>query len=175
MSAALQVCSVPGGTISISKLICCGCLWSVTPTAHELSTAYDLQGVCMSAALHIPALQVRSVPGGTISISKLGPDYLSSQGVCSTLQLQHHQQQQQQTDIGASGTESAAPAAAAGLTGVASMVDDRGTTAGAAAAAAAAAGEEAAAGVAAKFGGAAPCLFAYDGRWYLLVSKGAGW
>jgi hypothetical protein len=110
-------------------------------------------------------LQVRSVPGGSISISKLGPDYLSTQGVCGTLQLQHqHQQQHQQelqSDLATPAAHAASTSGAAAPAGV-YLGDAGGTTA-------------AAAGAAAKVGGAAPCLFAYDGRWYLLVNRGTGW
>ncbi|KAF6265676.1 hypothetical protein COO60DRAFT_867323 [Scenedesmus sp. NREL 46B-D3] len=99
------------------------------------------------------AYLVRSVPGGSISISKLGADYLSTQGVCSSLQLQ--QQQQPYTAVHA-GATTAAAAAAAAVSGAPRRIE--GSTAGAA-------GPKAAAGKAAKIGRAAPCLFAFNGRW----------
>jgi hypothetical protein len=143
--ALLKARSVLSGRSS--AVLCCSCI-CLRLTSH------------LSPALLSAAMQVRSVPGGSISISKLSSDYFSTQGVCGTLQLQHHQQQQLAPDLP---TPAAAPA------GV-SVGSAAGSTGGPAAAAAAAGG-----GVAAKVGAAAPCLFAFDGRWYLLVSKGTGW
>uniref|UniRef100_A0A383VWQ5 Glycosyl hydrolase family 32 N-terminal domain-containing protein n=1 Tax=Tetradesmus obliquus TaxID=3088 RepID=A0A383VWQ5_TETOB len=99
------------------------------------------------------AYLVRSVPGGSLAISKLSPDYLGTQGVCGSLHQHQHQQQPHPA--------AAAAAAHAAATGMASE-DMQG--------AAAAAGVQGS-----RVGGTAPSLFAFNGRWYLLVSRGSGW
>lgn len=96
-------------------------------------------------------LQVRSIPDGSISISRLASDYLSTTGVC--------------TSIGPPPTAvlAAANAPATAVNAPATAV----ATASSRQAAVSRHGRATAT--------AAPCLFSYKDHWYLLATDRRGW